>query len=82
VAGLGGVDGPAVLAAVAWEIGTEAIGTYTGAGGQCRDAIETGFRADGPARILHTGTRSRGLGQGKSGTGRCLRNARLGGQNG
>jgi len=47
----------------------QAIGTHTGAGTQCADAIETGVGADGPARILHTGTGSGGLGRAKSGTG-------------
>jgi len=39
----------------------ERIG-HTDAGGQRADVIEAGIRADGPARILHTGTRSGGLG--------------------
>jgi len=47
----------------------QAIGAYTGAGGQCTDAIGTDVDADGPARILHTGTGSGGLGQAKSRTG-------------
>jgi len=36
--------------------------------------------ADGPARILHTGTGSGGLGRTKSGTGLYIRNAQLGGK--
>jgi len=60
----------------------QAIGVHTGAGGQCADAIETGvFGADGPAHILHTGTGSASLGRRKAER-TCLRNARLGGQNG
>jgi len=48
----------------------QAIGAHTGAGGQCPDAIETGVGADGPARIVHTGTGSgRGLRRAKRGTG-------------
>jgi len=34
------------------------IDAHTGAGRECVDAIEAGVGADGPARILHTGTRS------------------------
>jgi len=41
--------------------------THTHAGGQCADAIVTCVGADGPARILHTGTGSGGLGRAKSG---------------
>jgi len=47
--------------ATAGRLGTrQAIGTHTGAGGQCADAIETGAGADGLARTLHTNTGSEG----------------------
>jgi len=52
----------------------QAIGAHTGAGGQCADAIETGVGADGPARILHTGTGSGAFGGRKAERG-YLRNA-------
>jgi len=45
-----------------------AIGAHTDAGKQCTDTIEAGVRADGPACILHMGTRSGGFGWAKSGT--------------
>jgi len=44
------------------------VGAHTGAGGQCANAIQIGVGADGPARILHTGTESGCLGRAKSGT--------------
>jgi len=43
-------------------MGDGAIGAHTDAGRQCADAIEADVRADGLAHILHTGTRSGGLG--------------------
>jgi len=45
------------------------IGVHTDTGGQCTDAIEAGVHADGPACVLHTGTRRGGLGLAKSETG-------------
>jgi len=56
------------LCATAGRLGTamgtgQAIGAHTVAGVQCTDAVETGVGADGPARILHTGTGSVGLGR-------------------
>jgi len=61
VAGLGGVDGPAVQAAGSmgdWNQTRDGpIGTYTDAGEQCTDSIEAGFYADGLACILHTSAR-------------------------
>jgi len=73
VAGLGGVDSPAVRAAGSMEDWNQArdgtIGAHTDAGGQCADATEAGIRADGLTHILHTGTRSGGFGWVKSGMG-------------
>jgi len=65
------------------QIGHLALGTgHTNAGGQCADATEAGIDIDGPARIMHTRVWEAGaLGGRKAGRG-CLRNARLGGQNG
>jgi len=37
------------------------VGAHTNAGRQCADPMEAGVRADEPARILHTGTRSGAL---------------------
>jgi len=51
------------------QVRDEAIGAHIDASGQYADAIEAGIGADGPACILHTGTRSGGLGQVKSRTG-------------
>jgi len=68
----GGVDGPAVRAAGSmgnWNQARDAaIGPHKDAGGHCANAIEAGVRADGLARILHTGTRSGRLGRAKSRT--------------
>jgi len=47
-----------------WALGTG----HTRAGGPCADAVQAGFGADGPARILHMDTGSRGLGPAKSWT--------------
>jgi len=46
------------------------LGAHTGAGGQCAGVIEADVGADGPARILHTGTGSGGLrwAKGRNGT--------------
>jgi len=57
--------------AMAGRLGTamgtgHAIGTHTGAGVQCADAVETSISADGPAHILHTGMGSGGAGRAKS----------------
>jgi len=59
----------------------QTIGVHTGAGGQCANTVETGVGADGLACILHTGMGSGAFGGGNAERG-CLRNARLGGQNG
>jgi len=45
------------------------MGTHTGAGKQCVDAVEIGIGVDGWARILHTGMGSGGLWRAKSGMG-------------
>jgi len=83
--GCTGADGPAVRAVSSMGNWNQArdrpTGTHTDASRQCTDAVEAGIHTDGPARILHTGTRSVGLGRAKSGRG-CLRNALLGRQNG
>jgi len=39
--------------ALQWAI--DKLGTNTGTGGQCADAIETAVHADRPAHLLHTG---------------------------
>jgi len=44
----------------------QARGAHTDAGGQYADAIKIGVGADGPARILYTGTRNGGLKRAKS----------------
>jgi len=71
VAGLGGVDSPAVQAAGSMRDWNQArdgpTGAHTDIGGQCADGTEASVDADGPARTLHTGMRSRSLGQVKSG---------------
>jgi len=71
VAGLGATHCPAVRAAASmgdWNPARDGpIGAHTDAGGQCADAIEANIRVDGQARILHTGTKSGGLGRVKSG---------------
>jgi len=71
VASLGGVDGPAVRSAGSmgdWNQARDGD-AYIDAGGQCANALEAGVRGDGPARILHRGTRSGGLGRTKNGMG-------------
>jgi len=54
-----------------WSLGTGQTGA---------DAIEVGVGANGPTRILHTGTENGALGGRKARRG-CLRMARLGRQN-
>jgi len=68
-AGLAGAPRHAGRLGTAMDTGGQAIGAHTSAGAQFTDAIETGVGADGPARILHTGMGSGGLGPAKSGTG-------------
>jgi len=67
VAGLGGIDRPAVQALVSMGDWNQArdrpLGAYTDTDGQCTHTVATGVYADGPARLLHMGMRSGGLGQ-------------------